>query len=446
MVDYLNRSGSGFFTADWLSWHCTAARPVHESCVSPVATSKHIAVPVYIFMRSRPLRSPMQTAKSPIDVFVLVALSRQEVNSTALEFTQAGTCPLGEATPVLLFPAIAPSSQTIESHFKLIGHCIFMNHRCSKAYLVQHALPNLLAVVGVDYSVTTFTQLVPELPSDHLEPAFDIVSDGSKFLVFVPKGAQRSGDDNYPAGTKIFINKSDFKNRVVTKARVARFLKFVGGAVRTHPLLPSHDVPHHRACSHANVRDSCVHLPSSCLPQTRKLLPAAPPFSYFSHPPFGPPATGMQVTAQPNTKLKAFVKRYASLSVCEKKYCFVDGKVRWCGMLSRCAVCQSAMCEKIRGWMLCLMQVQLMWVSDTKEFTLRGSDVASVVARHLDGNLNILYLIQRLEPTARPGRPRKNAPALQRQPPELLPVDRLTGPPHIPNSRATCSAVHCTER
>ena len=53
--------------------------------------------------------------------------------------------------------------------------------------------------------------------------------------------------------------------------------------------------------------------------------------------------------------------------------------------------------------------------------------MVSNVARHLDGNIDLRFIAQNVNPTRRVGRPRINAPGHCHQPPAVIPVDHLTG-------------------
>ena len=102
LANYLNRAGSGFFTRPWISFYCTAAW---------------------------------------------------------IEIKVVG---LGI---VLVNFVVAPSSQPLERFFKDIGKDVFMNARCSKAYLVQHAIPNMLTIMGHKFQSIKFAQIPSQLTS-----------------------------------------------------------------------------------------------------------------------------------------------------------------------------------------------------------------------------------------------------------------------------------------
>ena len=119
-----------------------------------------------------------------------------------------------------------------------------------------------------------------------------------------------------------------------------------------------------------------------------KLTPALP-FCYVPTPTTdGVMFISLQVNPAAFTKVADIVEQHMSLACATKVLTYVDGKLR------------------------------VLWVSDTKTYVLRGEDIASLVATHLDGGFNVVTLARTIRAGRGPGRPRKNKPGLVVQPPE----------------------------
>ena len=207
------------------------------------------------------------------------------------------------------------------------------------SYLVEHAIPNMLLIIGEKMKHITIQQFPREVTSELLADASDIVGNSSLYIVLKKRGGSTSESaGKYGIGSIIFINREGFKHCTVTKSRAKKHMQLLGGAVQ---------------------------------PSAFKTV-------------------------------KELERQFISLESATKCQVFADGAL------------------------------QTMWVGDTKSFTLHGTDVASIVGRHLDGGIDVKALVQSVIPTRRVGRPAKRAPALQLQPPPAVHVDTLTGLPIAP--------------